>query len=91
MEGHSRRPHHSPRVSVGQELLDRIYGGNWADKCQEIRNQSPFGHVKGWRLASFIIKAGEDIRRESLVMQIISKLQSWFEEIPEHFRPYMRP
>ncbi len=38
------------------------------------------------------MKAGEDIRREALVMQVISKMKQWFEEdIPEHNRPYLKP
>lgn len=38
------------------------------------------------------MKAGEDIRREALVMQVISKMKKWFEqEIPEHNRPYLKP
>jgi len=38
------------------------------------------------------MKAGEDIRREALVMQIISKLSDWFKsDIPEAYRPHMRP
>lgn len=79
-------------MSLGQELLHRIFGPPWNEKCQQIRESSPYGHVKGWRLASFIMKAGEDIRREALVMQIISKLRTWFhEEIPETLRPFMRP
>jgi phosphatidylinositol 4-kinase len=81
-----------PHVSTGHELLDKIFGEPWAKKCREIREQSPFGQVRGWRLASFIMKAGEDIRREALVMQIISKLGQWFEEdIPAEHKPYMRP
>jgi phosphatidylinositol kinase/protein kinase (PI-3 family) len=69
-----------------------VYGVPWAQKCRAIRESSPFGHVDGWRLASFIMKAGEDIRRESLVMQIISKMNQWFiTELPEPFRPYLRP
>jgi phosphatidylinositol 4-kinase A len=81
-----------PKVTVGSELLDTVFGREWRAKCLEIRNASPFGHVNGWRLASFIMKAGEDIRREAFVMQIISKLQSWFrDEIPEADRPFMRP
>lgn len=81
-----------PRVTVGKEFLDGIFGQEWTSKCREIRAASPYGHVKGWRLASFIIKAGEDIRRESFVMQVISKLKGWFaEEIPEKYRPFMRP
>ncbi|GKY92660.1 hypothetical protein MPSEU_000236000 [Mayamaea pseudoterrestris] len=79
-------------VSMGANLLDRVFGQAWAEKCREIRESSPYGNVAGWRLASFIIKAGEDIRREALVMQIITKLVSWFqEEIPAEHRPYMRP
>ena len=88
----SMMPQAMHEISVGCELLDNVFGREWRDKCKEIRDASPYGHVKGWRLASFIMKAGEDIRRESFVMQIISKLQSWFmEEIPEADRPFMRP
>ena len=38
------------------------------------------------------MKAGEDIRREALVMQIVTKLNDWFKtDIPEEYRPHMRP
>mmetsp|Transcript_4846 Transcript_4846/g.5388 ORF Transcript_4846/g.5388 Transcript_4846/m.5388 type:complete len:299 (+) Transcript_4846:212-1108(+) len=38
------------------------------------------------------MKAGEDIRREALVMQVIDKLNIWFKsDIPESHRPYLRP
>jgi len=38
------------------------------------------------------MKAGEDVRREALVMQIISKLKAWFDaEISQINRPYLRP
>jgi phosphatidylinositol kinase/protein kinase (PI-3 family) len=76
---------------LGNELLDKVYGQPWESKCREIREASPFGNVNGWRLASFIMKAGEDIRREALVMQVISKLRTWFREIPEEHRPVLRP
>jgi phosphatidylinositol kinase/protein kinase (PI-3 family) len=69
-----------------------VYGSPWAETCEQIRKTSPYGNVKGWRLASFIMKAGEDIRREALVMQVISKMKYWFEQdIPEHNRPYLKP
>jgi phosphatidylinositol 4-kinase len=85
-------PQTESQMSVGAELLDKVFGTPWAEKCNIIRNSSPYGHVKGWRLASFILKAGEDIRREAFVMQIITKLQKWFqEEIPFEHRPFMRP
>ena len=76
----------------GKELLDTVFGIPWAERCTEIKESSPFGQVEGWRLASFIMKAGEDIRKESLVMQLISKMQKWFDDEIEHeMRPVMRP
>ena len=75
----------------GRELLDHVFGSPSAEKCREIKDSSPYGRVAGWRLASFIVKAGEDIRREALVMQVISMLRGWFEEeIHSSFRPFMR-
>lgn len=82
----------SQALSMGSNLLDRIFGKPWSAECESVRQQSPFRNVEGWRLASFIIKAGEDIRKEALVMQIMSKLWTWFqEEIPPHLRPFLRP
>lgn len=73
-------------------LLDRVFGLTWSDECSQIRQTSPFGKVVGWGLASFILKAGEDVRREALVMQVISKLKGWFDtDIPEHNRPFLKP
>lgn len=81
-----------PALTEGEDLLDRIFGQPWKEVCDDVRRTSPYGHVKGWRLASFILKAGEDIRREALVMQMISRFNDWFEaEIPEENRPYLRP
>jgi phosphatidylinositol 4-kinase len=81
-----------PTLTITAALLDRVFGLPWDVKCEQIRQASPYGKVKGWRLASFIMKAGEDIRREALVMQVIAKLHDWFQtDIPESHRPKMRP
>lgn len=83
---------HLPTRTAKSALLDRVFGLPWELKCEQIRQASPYGKVKGWRLASFILKAGEDIRREALVMQVISSLNEWFQtDIPEPHRPVMRP
>ena len=82
----------SANLSTGTALLDRVFGLSWKTKCEHVRQTSPYGKVKGWRLASFIMKAGEDIRREALVMQLVNMLNQWFEtEIDEPMRPKMRP
>lgn len=50
-----------------------------------VRQQSPFGHLKGWRLAHFIVKAGDDFRMESLAMQV------WLTQSPIVFqKPFCR-
>ncbi len=36
-----------------------------------MKHQSPFGHLKGWTLAHFIVKAGDDFRMEALAMQVL--------------------
>ena len=83
---------HLPTRTAKSALLDRVFGLPWELKCEQIRQASPYGKVKGWRLASFILKAGEDIRREALVMQVINSLNEWFQtDIPEPHRPMMRP
>ncbi len=80
------------QLSSGSALLDNVFGRPWNVECENIRLQSPYRNIKGWKLASFIIKAGEDIRREALVMQCMTKLWTWFqEEIPPHLRPFLRP
>lgn len=89
--------HHNPQegdtiVSTGETLLQKVFGQPWEAKCEEVRQASPYGKTEGWRLASFIMKAGEDIRREAFVMQLISKLHEWFQtDIPEASRPTLRP
>eukprot|EP00957_Ditylum_brightwellii_P009726 733150-Ditylum_brightwellii.AAC.1 len=45
---------------------------------------SSYGHVEGWKLASFIMKTGEDICCEALMMYIISKLYVWLERDMQH-------
>jgi phosphatidylinositol 4-kinase len=81
-----------PALTTYSNLLDGVFGKPWAETCEEIRRTSPYGNVNGWRLASFIMKAGEDIRREALVMQVISKMKTWFEtDIPIEHRPFLKP
>mmetsp|Transcript_13241 Transcript_13241/g.19108 ORF Transcript_13241/g.19108 Transcript_13241/m.19108 type:complete len:1142 (-) Transcript_13241:39-3464(-) len=88
----SQSSDYSPPLLKYSALLDHVFGQKWEEKCEQVREASPYGNVKGWRLASFIMKAGEDIRKEALVMQVITKLKTYFEQdIPEAQRPFLRP
>lgn len=78
--------------SVGSCLLDKVFGPPFQQKCHQIRSTSHYGNLKGWRLASFILKSGEDIRREALAMQTICKLKQFFDrDLPPSLRPYLKP
>ena len=46
---------------------------------QLIRSTSPFGHLPGWKLKSFIVKSGDDLRKEILAMQLIEYCKTVFE------------
>jgi phosphatidylinositol kinase/protein kinase (PI-3 family) len=70
--------------------VTRVFGELWHWKEQRIRNSSPFGRLEGWRLASFIVKAGDDLRQEQLAMQLIALLKEVFreEKLDLWLRPY---
>ena len=46
-----------------------------AASTQNNRSSSPYSHLKGWRVASFMVKAQDDLRREQLAMQFIRFLE----------------
>jgi hypothetical protein len=46
-------------------------GKTWAEKKNLVQSMSAFGHLPGWTLKSFIVKAGDDLRKEVLAMQLI--------------------
>lgn len=51
---------------------------------------SAFGHLPGWNLKSFIVKSGDDLRKEELTMQVIEFCQKIFQAdgLDIYLRPY---
>lgn len=68
----------------------KVFGELWHWKEQRIRNSSPFGRLEGWRLAMFIVKAGDDLRQEQVAMQLITLVRDIFKEegLDLWLRPY---
>ncbi|KAM6972987.1 phosphatidylinositol 4-kinase beta-like [Aplochiton taeniatus] len=62
----------------------------WQEKVRRIREGSPYGHLPNWRLLSVIVKCGDDLRQELLAFQVLSQLQSiWQQErVPLWIKPY---
>ena len=34
----------------------------WEEKVRRVRDSSPYGHLKNWKLLSVIVKCGDDLR-----------------------------
>jgi len=66
------------------------FGELWFEKTRRIQGMSVDAHLPGWRLVSFLVKAGDEVRREGLAMQWIRLLEHiWAEEnVPVYVRPY---
>ncbi|XP_045075729.1 phosphatidylinositol 4-kinase beta-like, partial [Coregonus clupeaformis] len=62
----------------------------WQEKVRRIREGSPYGHLPNWRLLSVIVKCGADLRQELLAFQVLSQLQSIWEQehVPLWIKPY---
>lgn len=62
----------------------------WEQKKRMIKADSPFGHLKDWTLRSFIVKSGDDLRKEVLAMQLIEECQKIFQQagLDIYLRPY---
>jgi len=62
------------RPEFGSRLLLQIYSPCWRQREEQLRRTSPFAQLPGWRLASFLVKADDEFRREILAMQTIKLL-----------------
>eukprot|EP00871_Galdieria_phlegrea_P005170 jgi/Galph1/5654/GphlegSOOS_G4273.1 len=79
-----------PAATIARDAaLLAVYGEMWHWKAERIRKASPFGHFPGWKLASFIVKAGDDLRQEQLALQLISQFRNIFRE--ENLSLWVRP
>lgn len=56
----------------------------------EIKSKSPYRNFKTYKIFHFIAKADDDLRQEQLVMQMIKKFKTIFDDvaIPLWIRPY---
>lgn len=57
-------------INGAPDVSWKVFGTTSAALENMVRHQSPFGHLKGWKLAHFIVKAGDDFRMEALAMQV---------------------
>ncbi|CAF4432521.1 unnamed protein product, partial [Rotaria sp. Silwood2] len=61
----------------------------WDKKEQRIRQASPYGHLRNWRLVAAIVKCGDDLRHELLAYQFMVRLKEIWAN--EHVPVFVRP
>ena len=66
------------------------FGEKWLDICEKIKLESPFRNFPSHAIKSFIAKADDDLRQESLSIQLIKLMDNIFKkaEIPLYLRTY---
>src|SRR3546814_17933606 len=59
-------------------------------KVMRLKDTSPYGHMEGWGLCSFIVKSNDDLRQETCCMQLIELCGDIFKDhdLPLRVRPY---
>eukprot|EP01132_Coremiostelium_polycephalum_P007579 gene7579-9320_t len=80
-----------PFLKQPSNPLNIVFGENWKDKENRIWKTSQRKSVEGWRLISFIVKSGDDLRQEQLAMQLITQFHRIFQRsnLPLWLRPYL--
>ena len=88
---HQRHQSVQPARLMGKALLDKVFGLPFSELKDRIRSTSPHSSKPGWDVQKYVVKNGEDVRREMVVMQAITLLREAFSSLPPELRPYLRP
>mmetsp|Transcript_8429 Transcript_8429/g.22509 ORF Transcript_8429/g.22509 Transcript_8429/m.22509 type:complete len:687 (-) Transcript_8429:517-2577(-) len=59
--------------------VPEVYGESFSSRVQRLRGMSVHSSVPEWRVQSFLVKTRDDLRQESLAMQLIHLMKSAFE------------
>ncbi|CAD8088308.1 unnamed protein product [Paramecium sonneborni] len=66
------------------------WGEDWQDKFQRIKKQSKYKNFESLRIRIIMVKGGDDLRQELLIMQVIQKMQEIFRsaKLNLYLKPY---
>eukprot|EP00981_Chlorochromonas_danica_P004902 scaffold988_cov165-Ochromonas_danica.AAC.4 len=72
-------PSNGPSGSViNDQGLGYVRSKTWAEKKRLLQSLSPFGHLPGYTIKSFIVKSGDDLNKEILALQLLSYMKEVF-------------
>ncbi len=63
-----------------EEQVDSRVRRGWAFKSRAIRGKSPWGGFQSYCARNVMVKGGDDLRQEILVMQLMNKFKRVWEE-----------
>ena len=89
---HGQRPVLQPDERghpLSSPLLSRVYSPCWREREAHLQRTSRYAALPGWRMASFLVKADDDLRREILAMQAVRLLDEMCAE--EHVNAWFKP
>lgn len=55
-----------------------FFGESSESQAERIKQDSPFKHLKTWRLVHIIVKSGADMKEEQFAIQLISQFDQIF-------------
>lgn len=67
-------------VYYGDDKDPKFYLENVYEQEQRIKNISPYGGLVTWKLVNVIIKSGDDLRQDQLVIQLMAFFNRIFKE-----------
>eukprot|EP01054_Gregarina_sp_Poly1_P000219 Gregarina_sp_Poly_1__218@NODE_1050_length_5233_cov_176_655052_g730_i0_p1_GENE_NODE_1050_length_5233_cov_176_655052_g730_i0NODE_1050_length_5233_cov_176_655052_g730_i0_p1_ORF_typecomplete_len1227_score214_89PI3_PI4_kinase/PF00454_27/1_4e41PI3Ka/PF00613_20/5_5e10PI3Ka/PF00613_20/2_1e03Ribosom_S30AE_C/PF16321_5/26Ribosom_S30AE_C/PF16321_5/48TF_Zn_Ribbon/PF08271_12/43TF_Zn_Ribbon/PF08271_12/14_NODE_1050_length_5233_cov_176_655052_g730_i0593739 len=88
---------HPPLLKEGETTHEQslrvrqiVWGELWDEMKDRIRQKSPYGNLKSWKLGAVIVKGGDDLRQELLASQLVLQFKAIFDEakLPLYLRPY---
>ncbi|CAD8177192.1 unnamed protein product [Paramecium octaurelia] len=70
------------------DLKSGPFSEQWEDKRQVIQSNSPYGQFKSYCLRSLLIKGGDDLRQEQMMMQIIKVSEDILTQVGLYVKSY---
>ena len=67
-----------PSLVLSQEESLDFFGEDSSEEAERIKRDSPFRHLKSWKLVHLIVKSGADMKEEQFAVQLISQFDQIF-------------
>lgn len=80
IEKRSSIPERIDLPSPSLKLQHSYFGQDWECTAEIIRERSPFKDLESYRVRSYLVKAGDDLRQEFFSMQLIKMVRDIFVE-----------